>query len=220
MDAVETRLLAFNDLPGVVRLDEDIWFTREYFKDDARAQHAVTSRFVLEHFARATWGRVAVRGAGLAEEIIGVVIASVHGQPLLFPQGAQAAAEAKEAVAALPDGQRFLGEYSDYLEAKHELTREAAAQCDAEFQHFLVAPSMQGCGIGARLWQEATTHFAAQGVASYYLYTDSACDWQIYEAKGFERVAERFGPGHGGDDERYGQFVYVGEARIKGVRHL
>ncbi|MDO4797143.1 MAG: GNAT family N-acetyltransferase [Coriobacteriales bacterium] len=53
-----------------------------------------------------------------------------------------------------------------------------------------VAPQARGRGVGRTLLQEADAWFATHEVGTVRLVTDDACDWQVYEHLGMERVQE------------------------------
>lgn len=82
------------------------------------------------------------------------------------------------------------GEWSGYGETLAALDREVGYPFDAEIALFLVDGSCRGLGIGKRLYQNLMDHFAAQGVESFYVHTDTGCNHRFYEAQGLQRLAE------------------------------
>ena len=74
---------------------------------------------------------------------------------------------------------------------------------------YIVLPTMQGTGIGRLLWNDMIDYFRACGAKRYFLYTDTDCNWQIYESKGLEKAAEDRRTKRDGSD--YAQFIFVGD---------
>ena len=70
----------------------------------------------------------------------------------------------------------------------------------------LVGESAQGKGVGRQMMAEAENDLRAQGFSSYYLLTDSSCNWFFYELMGMTKaldVAMNFGIPHVKGYEHY-----------------
>ena len=59
---------------------------------------------------------------------------------------------------------------------------------DGEIRFLAADPQLEGKGIGTMLLQELARREQGRKV---YLFTDSACTWQFYEHRGFEKAEEK-----------------------------
>lgn len=77
---------------------------------------------------------------------------------------------------------------------------------DPELLLLLVGEAAQGKGVGRALMAAAEDDLRAQGFGSYYLLTDSSCNWFFYELMGMTKdldVAMNFGIPHVKGYEHY-----------------
>lgn len=77
---------------------------------------------------------------------------------------------------------------------------------DPELLLLLVGESAQGKGVGRQMMADAEDDLRAQGFSSYYLLTDSSCNWFFYERMGMTKaldVAMNFGIPHVAGYEHY-----------------
>lgn len=63
------------------------------------------------------------------------------------------------------------------------------ASYDAAINIFAVNRSVQGKGVGRRLFEQALTDFQDLNAKNFYLYTDTECDYQFYDYIGMERIS-------------------------------
>lgn len=60
-----------------------------------------------------------------------------------------------------------------------------------ELTFFAVADKAQGKGVGKKLLGEAREYFYARGCQSFYVFTDTACNYGFYDSQGFKKIAEK-----------------------------
>lgn len=194
--------MVLDDLEAVAELAHQAWFHSDY----QGLQDKVSLFFVTQHLRRATLARV----ARLGERIVGVMFANVQGEQVVYGDEGRAQMERLEAELEESEvGRYFLSVFRGYVRDHAELEAEARQRCDAECQMYIVLPAMQGTGIGRLLWNDMIRHFRDCGAKRYFLYTDTDCNWQIYERKGLEKAAEDRRIKRDGSD--YAQFIYVGD---------
>lgn len=195
--------MRLDDMDAVAELARLAWFSGEYHG----VQDEVARFFVAHHLERASWARV----ARLGQEIVGVMLARVEGQPAVCGDyGVQEGERLRQVLCQSEQGRHFLDVFTGYRRDHQEMEADARATCEAECQMYIVNPNKQGQGIGRLLWDDMMNYFASHGARQYFLYTDTDCNWRIYEAKGLARSAERHDMGIDGIPT-YSQFVYVGE---------
>lgn len=199
---VSIKDMALEDIDAVAELARQAWFYRDY----QGVQDTVAHFFSAQHLRRATLARVARLGG----RIVGVMFANVRGEQPVYGDEGCAQMESLEAELESSEvGRHFLSVFRGYVRDHTALEAEARQHCEAECQMYIVAPAVQGKGIGGLLWDDMIRYFRACGAQQYFLYTDTDCDWQIYERKGLEKTAEDWRKEHDGSD--YGQFIYVGD---------
>ena len=198
LDIVDMRS---EDIDAVAALAQAAWFSRY----DA-LQSTIARYFVMNHFLRATWLRV----ARLDGEVVGVMLASTNNADAPYHEYAAAEKGRLEQVLNNSEvGRTFLPFFARYVRDHETLEAPARRECDGECQMYIVAPDKQGTGIGSLLWDDMIAHFHAQGVRRYFLYTDTDCNWRIYGVKGLTIVNGK--EDVKGDGSTYGQYIYVGE---------
>lgn len=72
-----------------------------------------------------------------------------------------------------------------------ELLSASGMEFDAELTFLVVDPDYKGWGIGGRLYRLFTDYLKYENLNSFYLFTDSSCDFTFYEHKGLKRLAAK-----------------------------
>ena len=122
-----------------------------------------------------------------------------HAQKLMCAGTPQARAAA-EYEASLPGMQARLKEIAG--------TRMSQ---DNEYTLFFVSPEARGKGVGSALVRRWEETLRGLGQASYYLFTDTTCTYEWYDAHGYERIAElhhTFPAPEGEEPEEAASFLY------------
>lgn len=68
---------------------------------------------------------------------------------------------------------------------------EKGKSYSAELALFAVSSVCRGKGIGKMLYQSAKEYMEQEGVDSFYLFTDTSCNYGFYEHQGMKRQAEK-----------------------------
>lgn len=82
---------------------------------------------------------------------------------------------------------------------------------DNEYTLFFVSPDARGKGAGSALVRRWEEELRGLGQQSYYLFTDSTCTYEWYDAHGYERIAElhhTFPAPEGEEPEPAASFLY------------
>lgn len=146
-------------------------------------------------------------------EVAGVLWARIDGEKPYAAADMSAITNDYDAtlrdLAASEVGQRI----ADYLlndRADTERMSAAARQeSQAELLLFILSPRARGHHLGSRLFEDFLTHLRARGVESYYLYTDSSCNFGFYDHRGLKRVSEHLQV-LSVDGHPYDKFIYEG----------
>lgn len=78
-----------------------------------------------------------------------------------------------------------------FYKTVHHVDQRLLAQCKtdypAEVALFALAPGYRGLGIGQTLFDCLLAYMKSEHVASFYLYTDTSCNFGFYEHQGMTR---------------------------------
>lgn len=196
------------DLWPTVEMVYQVWFA------DAKSEMAgrlSACNFLVHYLRQGTTLKVACEG----DTILGVMAyTNKRETPVLSAARSRFVA----AQAALLEGGCMLGMYlwphSSVPRLFHEkffvnyqrMRAMVARPQDPELLLLLVAAAAQGKGVGRKMMQEVASDLRAQGFSSYYLLTDSSCNWGFYERMGMTKtldVAMNFGIPHVKGYEHY-----------------
>ena len=93
-----------------------------------------------------------------------------------------------------------------------KIDRDLLSECkpyDGELAFFAVSRSCRGIGIGKMLFQRAIEYMKAQKISSFYLFTDTSCNYGFYEHQGMRRQgAKECSMEIGGQTEKFEFFLY------------
>lgn len=84
-----------------------------------------------------------------------------------------------------------LADYYHFLHSRYaDMYREINLDTTYELVLFAVSSHAQGYGVGSKLLAGATNYLRSCGAQSYYLLTDTTCNWQFYENRQMMRCGE------------------------------
>lgn len=89
------------------------------------------------------------------------------------------------------EGRRILKFYKDV----DGLDRELLSQCNKEYKGevalFALNPEHRGKGIGKKLFECFVAYMKSESIETFYLYTDTSCNFGFYEHQGMIRQQQR-----------------------------
>ncbi|RSX53417.1 GNAT family acetyltransferase [Bifidobacterium goeldii] len=205
------RPMTWQDLDAIVEEFDRTW---GYCSSAAGTPMSMplSRHFVLHYLAPTTRGDIAERDG----QFMGVTLSRAAGQPVLFPQAAQALADVDSELRQDPVGAQALEETLRWHEIERELERDIDinTSAPAEIELFLVAAAARGHGVGGTLWRRQMRYFVDCGVPRYFLHTDSSCDVSFYDHKGLDCEATRLAADHPEDNGTMDDvFIYAGNPR-------
>lgn len=105
--------------------------------------------------------------------------------------------------------------------SNYDKLRKMVPNKDApEFLVLIADPNARGMGVGKTLMIEGELYLKQAGFKSYYLITDSSCDYGFYDKFGMERVVDvsmSFNINHVEDYDHYLNCFLRGMAYVKGL---
>ncbi|RSX55574.1 acetyltransferase, GNAT family [Bifidobacterium dolichotidis] len=199
-EIVDYRQVQWDDFEDILTAFDRVW-PIEIPGIAGTPTAVLVSRFLTLHFMSLTTNGFVGRTSN--GEFAGVLLMRVQGKPYMFPEAAEALEMAKGLMKATPNGRRMLDFQERFLAVEKELEDDSLVNQDTqgEIELFMVNTTTQGMGVGGALWRRAQEEFAAEGVTSFFLHTDSTCDYEFYDHKGMQRVAERIHADHPEDTD-------------------
>ncbi|MEE1296723.1 MAG: GNAT family N-acetyltransferase [Bifidobacterium sp.] len=182
------RALESADYPTIKQLLCDQWHSQPGRDTDLAMKLAEID--LEDSLARTTCAEVAVADG----KVVGVVLGGIEGKK--DREKAERHHGASMGLRLSLDmnkgGHEAYKQYERNLKANEKLVDQARKEGQAygaEVVLLLVDPAMQGQGIGQHLFDWVTAQFKDAGVDSYYLYTDTNCDYGFYDKQDLARRA-------------------------------
>ncbi len=69
------------------------------------------------------------------------------------------------------------------------LRKKVAKDFDAQIRFFALDVSVRGLGLGKKLFESALDAMKQMNIESFYLYTDTSCNYHFYQKRGMHQVA-------------------------------
>ena len=80
-------------------------------------------------------------------------------------------------------------QYIDTLRINQRLLQRTHRHYHASLNFFSIDAQFRGLGLGNRLYHQFITYLQAQGIDTFFLFTDSSSNYQFYEKKGLRKIA-------------------------------
>ena len=93
-------------------------------------------------------------------------------------------------LAMTEEGRKIMEAFDDFDDTDEELLQKSGKDFDAEISFFAVNRRQRGYGIGSTLYNHLIDAFDDENVNSFYIFTDTACDYEFYEKRGAVRIGE------------------------------
>lgn len=94
-------------------------------------------------------------------------------------------------IALSKEGRAVGKMFQDFDAIDDLLLKESGHTFGAELAFFAVRSDQQGTGIGKSLYEQFLAYIAKENIDSFYLYTDTTCNYGFYEHQGLEKLAEK-----------------------------
>lgn len=105
-------------------------------------------------------------------------------------------------------GVRRMREYEARCLGLRRQAEEAGMKFDGELTLFAVRPKMRGRGAGRELYRRALDYLKEEGCRRFFLYTDSSCTYQFYDARGLACLGRTAMPPADGSSWEFVIFLY------------
>lgn len=143
--------------------------------------------FLSSCLCNQTYTQVAV----LQDHSIGVIMAKdlqTHHCPLNY--------RIKQLFALLSllitkEGRKVMQVFSNISHIDQDLLKECSCDYQGELAFFVVSKKARGKGVGHQLFQSALHYMQTQNINSFYLYTDTSCNYGFYEHQGLLRRCQK-----------------------------
>lgn len=181
---VEIRDLRVQDYPKIEEFIGKTWnFQRFCGEATARklAQYYLSSCLVEQTFTKV---------ATIDDQPIGIIMGNhiqQHKTPLKYRLRL-----IKSFIQLLftKEGLKIMSAFKDIANIDEVLLKESPYVYDAELTFFAVDETCRGLGVGKQLHELFLDYLKNEGLTTYYLFTDTDCNFGFYESRGIKRRNE------------------------------
>lgn len=173
------------DTPAI----EDIIMEAWHYNDlcSPKTARKLASVFLSSCLANQTYTQVAIAG-GIPVGVIMAKDTRTHTCPARY--------RLKQALAIASlflsrEGRHVSKIFSSVNEIDNLLLEECQRKYQGELAFFAVSSSARGTGIGKKLFDAALSYMQAQQIGSFFLFTDTSCNYGFYEHQGLKRRCEK-----------------------------
>lgn len=175
------------DFAEIYQMLEDDWGYNRPFEDH-KMGHVLRFQFLDLTLKNSSYGQVAVKDG----KVLGVIFGRANHHPPyqallrqipkdIFLQIAQASSKDQQALV----------EYFDEIDTAHDkLLERYPNQADSSIELFIVSKAARGLGVGGTLLANFEKYLKAENVRRTYLFTDTECNHQYYQVKGYDQKSE------------------------------
>ena len=89
------------------------------------------------------------------------------------------------------DGRRTAKMFGGIDKLDRSLLENCGRKFKGELAFFAVAQNQRGTGIGKELFSRFSRFMKDEGIRSFYLFTDSTCNYGFYEHQGMKRIGKK-----------------------------
>ena len=187
-DKIKLRELKEQDLPEIKGLLYETWIEPD-FGDNEKVADKMSMIFLYELLIRHTYSKVAV----YEEKVIGVILGRSDNTYKLRYNLKYLLKTIFHASSLFltKDGRKAIKEGNKEGEADKQLYDKVKDHTNGELVLFAMDKNMKGMGIGKKLLNDFYSYMKKENVDTFYLFTDSKCDYSFYDYNGFEKKDEK-----------------------------
>ena len=89
------------------------------------------------------------------------------------------------------NNKKLMSGFTSIQHAYNEMIKGRECDFDGCAQLFIVSKESRGFGVGKELMNQLYTYMHEMNVKSFYLYTDTRCNFGFYDSQNFKRVSEK-----------------------------
>ncbi|EDS73579.1 acetyltransferase, GNAT family [Anaerofustis stercorihominis DSM 17244] len=187
-DKIKLRELKEQDLPEIKGLLYETWIEPD-FGDNEKVADKMSMIFLYELLIRHTYSKVAI----YEERVIGVILGRSDNTYKLRYNLKYLIKTVFHASSLFltKDGRKAIKEGNKEGEADKQLYDKVKDHTNGELVLFAMDKNMKGMGIGKKLLNDFYSYMKKENVDTFYLFTDSKCDYSFYDYNGFEKKDEK-----------------------------
>lgn len=171
------------------KIIEEIIIEAWHYNDlcSSKTAHKMAKVFLSSCLTNQTYTQVAL----LNNQPIGVIMAKnskIHRCPLKY--------RIKQIFSIISlylskEGRKTSKIFSSVSEIDKELLKECKIEYEGEVSFFAISSKARGKGIGKKMFCDMLEYIKSQNINSFYLFTDTTCNYGFYEHQGMTRCNEK-----------------------------
>ena len=92
-------------------------------------------------------------------------------------------------LAVNAEGRSNLKIFRELNQQNRRMFKEQGEKFDGELIYLNIKKKKKGKGLGNQLWEDTKNYIKNSGGKNFFFFTDTTCDYKIYEKKGCRRIA-------------------------------
>jgi GNAT superfamily N-acetyltransferase len=183
-DQIIYRELRKSDYKPVAEMIRQTW---EFDKAGSPETAALAGNMYLRvSLAEQTFVRIAEKN-GIP---VGVVMGRINGRPICAYCHNIALFWIMARFRLSAEGRNIRKIFNNFFSINEHFLEERKRNYDGELVLFIVSQNEKGKGVGKELLSRFYEYMRETSARTFYLFTDSYCDYGFYDQKGFRRVCE------------------------------
>lgn len=207
---IKYRSFQRKDIHSLVSVIKDSWNYDELFSANTASQLAHT--FLYAVLIRKSFSQVAL----LDGEAVGIIIGDLKNNRkslsnlLYYPPLIWYVLQ----LLFSKEGRKILVKYTgSAAKINKELLMKINQPKEVELAFFAVCPKTQGIGVGSHLYKYFINTLKEKPVKTFYLYTDTTCNFGFYDHKGLLQAASIIKKMDFPEINEIAFYIYTGELR-------
>lgn len=159
------------------------------FVEDEKFLDEILNVYMQDCILASTYSRVAVKD----NKVVGIILGSADKGKKISNLGNRISALGSMMKIAFSnkENKKAVKEFGKIHQAYEEIIKGKKKDFQGVIQLFIVSEECRGQGVGKALIKELSNYMKDMGVRSFYLYTDTRCNYGFYDSQNFNRLGEK-----------------------------
>lgn len=183
---VSFRVLQKEDYSLIEKMISDTWEYQTFCEENKTVKRL--ARFYLQS---CLMEQNFVKVALVNDEVVGIVMAKSNKSSRFSLQYGISSLYAYLLLMLTKEGRHIGKMFAKFHKVNTALLEQSNQTFDGELVFFVLDEKARGMGIGKQLLQQVKDYMHSECATSFYLFSDSTCNYAFYENQGLERIAQK-----------------------------
>lgn len=181
---LQFRPIQPSDYPVIEKMIRKAWDYDRF--GSSKLADQLSTVFLSSCLANQTFTSVAV----LEEKPVGVIMGKNRKKHRPSLRYLMRLGSAVIQSASSKEGRNIIKTYKEVEKINSALLKHTPVQFDGELSFFVMDEEQRGLGIGKQLYQQFLNYAESESLTTFFLYTDTTCNYGFYEHQGLCRLGE------------------------------